>query len=100
MSVCVGISAAKQLGMVGAAIALLLVILSHEWWAAIGGALFLAAGLAAYIQGYAVPDTTVEGEIAAAPWRAYRTSVTARVAAGAWTSSWTASSKRVWASSR
>jgi uncharacterized membrane protein YgcG len=66
------------LGMVGAAIAVLLVVLSHEWWAAIGGALFLAAGLAAYIQGYGVPDTTVEGEIAAAPWRAYRASVTAR----------------------
>jgi hypothetical protein len=44
----------------------------------IGGALFLVAGLAAYIRGYAVPDTTVEGEIAAAPWRAYRDSVSAR----------------------
>jgi uncharacterized membrane protein YgcG len=66
------------LGMVGTAFAVLLIALSHEWWAAIGGALFLAAGLTAYIRGYAVPDTTVEGEIAAAPWRAYRASVTAR----------------------
>jgi uncharacterized membrane protein YgcG len=66
------------LGMVGTTIAVLLVILSHEWWAAIGGALFLGAGVAAYIRGYAVPDTTVEGEVAAAPWRAYQASVTAR----------------------
>jgi uncharacterized membrane protein YgcG len=65
-------------GIVSAAIAVLLIVLSHEWWATIGGALFLGTGLAAYIRGYAVPDTTVEGEIAAAPWRAYQASVTAR----------------------
>lgn len=38
-------------------------------------ATFLAGGIAAFIWGYAIPDTTVEGEIAAAPWRGYRASV-------------------------
>jgi uncharacterized membrane protein YgcG len=66
------------LGMVATSIGLLLVGLAQEGWAAIGAALFFGAGLAAFIRGYAVPDTTVEGEIAVAPWRAYRASVTAR----------------------
>jgi uncharacterized membrane protein YgcG len=65
-------------GMVGAAIALVLMVASKEGWATIGLALFFGAGLAAFIRGYSVPDSTVEGEIAAAPWRAYRDSVSAR----------------------
>lgn len=66
------------LGGIGAILAVALVLLSQEGWAAIGFAIFLGAGLMAFIVGYAVPNTTVEGEIAAAPWRAYRASVTAR----------------------
>ncbi len=65
------------LGMLGAVLALVLIIASQEGWAAIGLAIFLAAGVAAFIRGYKVLDSTVEGQIAAAPWRAYRDSVTA-----------------------
>lgn len=65
-------------GVVGVAAGVVLILLSQEGWAAIGLVLFLGAGLAAVLLGYAVLDTTVEGEIAAAPWRAYRASVTAR----------------------
>ncbi|HST89708.1 MAG TPA: TPM domain-containing protein [Ktedonobacterales bacterium] len=66
---------AGALGMVGAAAALLLIILSQEGWATIGLVIFLVAGVGAFVRGYQVPDTTVEGEIAAAPWRGYRESV-------------------------
>jgi uncharacterized membrane protein YgcG len=69
---------AGAVGMLGIAAAVVLIILSQEGWAAIGLALFLAAALVAFIRGYAVPDTTVEGEVAAAPWRGYRASVTDR----------------------
>lgn len=66
---------AGALGVVGAAAALLLIILSQEGWATLGLVLFLVAGVGAFVRGYQVPDTTVEGEIAAAPWRGYRESV-------------------------
>ncbi|HEX9056697.1 MAG TPA: TPM domain-containing protein [Ktedonobacterales bacterium] len=66
------------IGMVGAIIAAILIALSLEGWAAIGLVIFLAAGVAAFIGGYAVHDTTVEGEIAAAPWRGYLASVSDR----------------------
>ncbi|HEX6542799.1 MAG TPA: TPM domain-containing protein [Ktedonobacterales bacterium] len=66
---------AGAVGMVGVAICLLLIILSQEAWAVIGLVIFLGAGTAAFIWGYSVPNTTVEGEIAAAPWRGYRASV-------------------------
>jgi uncharacterized membrane protein YgcG len=66
---------AGALGMVGAAAALLLIILSQEGWATIGLVVFLVGGVGAFIRGYQVPDTTVEGEIAAASWRGYRESV-------------------------
>jgi uncharacterized membrane protein YgcG len=69
---------AGALGMLGAVIAVVLIILSREGWAVIGLGVFLAAGLAAFVRAYAVPNTTVEGELAAAPWRAYRESVAAR----------------------
>jgi uncharacterized membrane protein YgcG len=69
---------AGTLGMVGCAVALLLMLLSREGWAAIGLFCCLGAGLAAFIGGYAIPNTTVEGELAAAPWRGYRESVAAR----------------------
>lgn len=69
---------AGALGMVGVAVSVALLVLSQEGWAAIGLALFLAAGLAAFVRGYTVPNTTVEGEIAAAPWRGYAASVTDR----------------------
>jgi uncharacterized membrane protein YgcG len=69
---------AGTVGMAGAAAAIVLMILAQEGWAAIGLAIVLAAGAAAFARGYMVPDTTVEGELAAAPWRAYRQTVTAR----------------------
>ncbi len=65
------------LGMAGAAAAVVLLLLSREGWAAIGLLIFLAASVAAFVSGHAVRDTTVEGEIAAAPWRGYVASVTA-----------------------
>jgi uncharacterized membrane protein YgcG len=69
---------AGALGMVGALTGVALLILSREAWAAIGVMTFAAADVAAWIRGYAVPDTTVEGEITAASWRAYRDSVSDR----------------------
>jgi uncharacterized membrane protein YgcG len=66
------------IGMVGVIIAAILIALSLEGWAAIGLVIFLAAGVGAFIGGYAVHDTTVEGEIAAAPWRGYLASVSDR----------------------
>jgi uncharacterized membrane protein YgcG len=68
---------AAVLGGVGASLAILLCVLSQEVWAGIGLLLFLGAASAALIRAYAVPDTTVEGELAAAPWRAYRETVAA-----------------------
>jgi uncharacterized membrane protein YgcG len=68
---------ALALALVGAAAGIVLVVFSQEGWAAIGVAIFLAAGVAAFARGYAVPETTVEGELAAAPWRGYRESVAA-----------------------
>lgn len=69
---------AGALGVVGVALGALLVVLSREGWAMIGLSIFLVASAVAFIRAYTVLDTTVEGEIAAAPWRAYRASVTAR----------------------
>ena len=64
-------------GMAGAAIAVVLMILAQEGWAAIGLVIFGAVGVVAFVRAYQVHDTTVEGEIAAARWRAYRAIVTA-----------------------
>jgi hypothetical protein len=52
-----------------------LIGVSQEAWALIGLVIFLAASVTAFIWGYSVPNTTVEGEIAAASWRGYRASV-------------------------
>jgi hypothetical protein len=64
--------------MAASAVAPLLMLLAREGWATIGLAGFFVAGLAAFFGGYAIPNTTVEGELAAAPWRGYRESVAAR----------------------
>ena len=69
---------AGGVGMAGVALSVLLILLSREGWAAIALTLFLAAGTLAFIWGYMVPDTTVEGEIAAAQWRGYAASVSDR----------------------
>lgn len=69
---------AGAIGVAGVVVAVILLAMSNEGWAAIGMALFTIAGVAAFIVGYSVPDTTVEGEIAAAPWRGYRESVADR----------------------
>ncbi|HEU5349508.1 MAG TPA: TPM domain-containing protein [Ktedonobacterales bacterium] len=66
---------AGAVGLVAVAVAVILMIMAKEGWAAIGLTLFGAASVAAFIWGYTVPDTTVEGEIAAASWRGYRASV-------------------------
>jgi uncharacterized membrane protein YgcG len=39
---------------------------------------FAAASITAFVLGYSITDTTVEGDIAAAPWRGYRDSVADR----------------------
>ena len=69
---------AGAVGLVGVVVAVILMALSKEGWAAIGLALFAVASVAAFIIGYSVPDTTVEGEITSAPWRGYRASVADR----------------------
>lgn len=69
---------AGTVGLVAAAVAIVLMILSQELWAMIGMVFFAATGVAAFIWGYLVPNTTVEGEIASAPWRGYRASVSDR----------------------
>lgn len=69
---------AGAVGMAGAALAILLIALSQEGWGAIGLMLFLAAGTLAFVRAYMIPDTTVEGEIAAASWRGYAASVSDR----------------------
>ncbi len=69
---------AGALGAVGAVVAILLIILSKEGWAAIALLLFLGAGSVALVRAYMVHNTTVEGELAAASWRAYRETVSAR----------------------
>jgi hypothetical protein len=66
-----------KVGMVAALISLFLIIASNEGWAAIGMTLFLGAGVAAFIRGAMVPDITLDGEKAAAPWWAYKARVTA-----------------------
>ena len=65
-------------GLALAAVAILLMVMSKEGWAAIGMVICLLASVAAFIGAYSVPNTTVEGEIAAAPWRGYRASVSDR----------------------
>ena len=69
---------AGAVGIALAAVSILLIVLSKEGWAAIGMVICLIAGVAAFIGAYSVPNTTVEGEIAAAPWRGYQGSVTDR----------------------
>ncbi|HEX5547665.1 MAG TPA: TPM domain-containing protein [Ktedonobacterales bacterium] len=69
---------AGVVGIALAAVAIVLIVLSKEGWAVIGMAICLIAGVAALIWGYSIPNTTVEGEIAAAPWRGYRASVSDR----------------------
>jgi uncharacterized membrane protein YgcG len=69
---------AGAFGMLGAAVGVLLILLSQEGWAAIGLAVFLTASTLAFVRGYMVPNTTVEGEIAAAQWRGYAASVSDR----------------------
>lgn len=66
---------AGAIGVAGVVVAVILLAMSNEGWATIGLALFAIASVAAFIVGYTVPDTTVEGEIAAAPWRGYRSAV-------------------------
>jgi uncharacterized membrane protein YgcG len=66
---------ASAIGVGGALVGVALLLLSREAWAAIGLVLFAAAGLAVAIRGYMVPDTTIEGDMAAASWRAYRDTV-------------------------
>jgi uncharacterized membrane protein YgcG len=70
--------AAGAVGVVGALIAIPLLILSREGWEVIGLAIFLSGSAAAFFWAYLVPATTVEGEIAAAPWRGYAASVADR----------------------
>jgi len=69
---------AGAVGIGLAAVAIVLIVLSKEGWAVIGMAICLIAGVAALIWGYSIPNTTVEGEIAAAPWRGYQASVSDR----------------------
>jgi uncharacterized membrane protein YgcG len=66
---------AGAIGVGGALVGLALLLLSKEAWALIGIALFAAGGVAAFVRGYAIPDTTVEGEMASVSWRAYRDTV-------------------------
>jgi hypothetical protein len=63
-------------GLVAGVISLLLVAASNEGWAAIGMTIFFGAAIAAFIRGNIIPEITAEGEKAAAPWRAYETTVT------------------------
>jgi uncharacterized membrane protein YgcG len=69
---------AGAVGMTLAAVAIVLIVLSKEGWAVIGMAICLIAGVAALIWAYSIPNTTVEGEIAAAPWQGYQASVSDR----------------------
>lgn len=69
---------AGALGLVGGVVALVLMAMSHEGWASFALVIFLCAGVVAFVGGYRVPDTTVEGEVAAAPWRGYLASVSDR----------------------
>jgi uncharacterized membrane protein YgcG len=66
---------AGAIGIGGALVGVALLLLSKEAWAVIGIAFFAAGSVAAFLRGYAIPDTTVEGEMASASWRAYRDSV-------------------------
>lgn len=69
---------AGALSAVGAVAAIVLIVLSREGWAAMSLLLFLGAGSAAFVLAYMVPNTTVEGQLAASSWRAYRETVSAR----------------------
>jgi uncharacterized membrane protein YgcG len=66
---------AGAIGIGGAVVGLALVLLSKEAWAMIGIVLFATAGVAAFVRAYRIPDTTVEGDMASASWRAYRDTV-------------------------
>jgi uncharacterized membrane protein YgcG len=66
---------AGAIGVGGALVGVALLLLSKEAWATIGLVLFAAGCVAAFVRGYAAPDTTVEGEMASVSWRAYRDSV-------------------------
>jgi uncharacterized membrane protein YgcG len=66
---------AGAIGIGGALVGLALLLLSKEAWAVIGIAFFAVGSIVAFVRGYAIPDTTVEGEMASASWRAYRDSV-------------------------
>lgn len=66
------------LGGVGIVAALVVLAMAQEGWAAIGLALCIAGMVVAFVGAHRVADTTVEGEIASARWRAYEQTVVAR----------------------
>jgi uncharacterized membrane protein YgcG len=69
---------AGGVGIAVALLGLLLALLSQEGWAAIGIGICLVASSGAFVRAYLIPSTTVEGDLAAAPWRAYAASVSDR----------------------
>ncbi len=61
------------LGFVGFFVGVIVVVIAQEGWALLGSIMCVAEAITAFTLGHAIPDTSVNGERLAAPWRAYRT---------------------------
>ncbi len=70
---------AGALGICMSVLGVIVAGMAQESWAALGAWLCIGASILAFIQAYAVPDTTLEGEQVAAPWRGYLESITTHV---------------------
>jgi uncharacterized membrane protein YgcG len=63
---------AGSAALVASALAIIITIVGQQFWGFLATGLFLVSGIALLSVGYSLPETTAQGERAAAPWHAYR----------------------------
>lgn len=73
---------AGALGLCASALGIIVAIVAQEGWAVIGACIYLAASILAFVLARAIPDTSLEGEQQAAPWRGYFNSIKTHVPVG------------------
>lgn len=70
---------AGTLGLCASLLGFIVAGIAQEGWAALGASICVGASILAFILAYAIPNTTLEGEQIAAPWRGYLESIKAHV---------------------
>lgn len=62
---------AGVLGLCASVVGIIVAVIAQEGWAVIGACICLGASILAFVFSHTIPDTTLEGEQVAAPWRGY-----------------------------